>query len=113
MVHELIGISNGRVNLSLIPDIRPELSVSLLHWFTHKTILKTFLGSHIVHKHRLFLPGTSPSHVWRPRDTPQDLRPNVPIQIPSSRSIKHPIHRGHETICRRIPRVQKTRRECQ
>lgn len=28
MVHELIGINNGRVNLSLIPDIRPELAVS-------------------------------------------------------------------------------------
>ncbi|KAK1226287.1 vacuolar protein sorting-associated protein 45 [Marasmius sp. AFHP31] len=26
MVHELIGIQNGRVNLSLVPDIRPELS---------------------------------------------------------------------------------------
>jgi hypothetical protein len=28
MVHELLGIQNGRVNLSLVPDIRPELSVS-------------------------------------------------------------------------------------
>ncbi|KIK57207.1 hypothetical protein GYMLUDRAFT_98832 [Collybiopsis luxurians FD-317 M1] len=26
MVHELIGIQNGRVDLSLVPDIRPELS---------------------------------------------------------------------------------------
>ena len=32
MVHELIGINNGRVNLSLVPDIRPELAVSILHW---------------------------------------------------------------------------------
>jgi hypothetical protein len=30
MVHELLGIQNGRVNLSLVPDIRPELSVSHL-----------------------------------------------------------------------------------
>jgi Sec1 family len=28
MVHELIGIHNGRVNLAGVPDIRPELSVS-------------------------------------------------------------------------------------
>lgn len=28
MVHELLGIQNGRVDLSLVPDIRPELSVS-------------------------------------------------------------------------------------
>ncbi|KAK0188075.1 Sec1-like protein [Armillaria mellea] len=26
MVHELLGIQNGRVNLSMVPDIRPELS---------------------------------------------------------------------------------------
>ena len=29
MVHELLGIHNGRVDLSMVPDIRPELSVSL------------------------------------------------------------------------------------
>jgi hypothetical protein len=28
MVHELLGISNGRVDLSKLPDIRPELKVS-------------------------------------------------------------------------------------
>jgi hypothetical protein len=27
MVHELLGIQNGRVDLKLVPDIRPELSV--------------------------------------------------------------------------------------
>ena len=27
MVHELLGIQNGRVDLSLVPDIRPELQV--------------------------------------------------------------------------------------
>ena len=32
MVHELIGIHNGRVNLSLVPDIRPELAVGIQHW---------------------------------------------------------------------------------
>jgi hypothetical protein len=28
MVHELLGIQNGRVDMSLVPDIVPELSVS-------------------------------------------------------------------------------------
>lgn len=28
MVHELLGIQNGRVDLSKVPEIRPELSVS-------------------------------------------------------------------------------------
>jgi vacuolar protein sorting-associated protein 45 len=27
MVHELLGIHNGRVNLSMVPDLRPELKV--------------------------------------------------------------------------------------
>lgn len=27
MVHETLGIQNGRVDLSLVPDIRPELKV--------------------------------------------------------------------------------------
>jgi len=30
MVHELLGIHNGRVNLSLVPDIRPELKELIL-----------------------------------------------------------------------------------
>jgi vacuolar protein sorting-associated protein 45 len=29
MVHELLGINNGRVNLSDVPDIRPEFKVSI------------------------------------------------------------------------------------
>lgn len=29
MVHELLGIRNGRVDMSRVPDIRPELSVRL------------------------------------------------------------------------------------
>lgn len=33
MVHELLGIHNGRVDLSEVPDVRPELKVSIL-WFT-------------------------------------------------------------------------------
>lgn len=30
MVHEVLGIINGRVDLSLVPDIRPELKVNPL-----------------------------------------------------------------------------------
>lgn len=30
MVHEQLGIQNGRVDLSLVPDIRPELKVCLV-----------------------------------------------------------------------------------
>jgi hypothetical protein len=44
MVHELLGIQNGRVNLSLVPDIRPELSVSRLVEF--QAALKLRVGNH-------------------------------------------------------------------
>lgn len=30
MVHELLGIQNGRVDLSKVPDVNPELSVSAI-----------------------------------------------------------------------------------
>jgi len=36
MVHELFGIRNGRVDLSTVPDIRPELKVCL---FIHPDVL--------------------------------------------------------------------------
>ena len=37
MVHELLGIQNGRVDLSKVPDIQPELSVSWTKIFScHK-----------------------------------------------------------------------------
>lgn len=61
-------------------------------------ILKDFLGGHAINKHGFFLPSPPPRHVRRPRNTPQELRPDVSIQIPSPRSIEHPIHRGHEAV---------------
>lgn len=30
MVHELLGIQNGRVDLRMVPDINPELAVRVL-----------------------------------------------------------------------------------
>lgn len=41
MVHELLGIQNGRVDLRMVPDIRPELSVrssSGPHCVAHLTL---------------------------------------------------------------------------
>ena len=34
MVHELLNIQNGRVDLNLVPDIRPELKVGLVFRLT-------------------------------------------------------------------------------
>jgi hypothetical protein len=32
MVHELLGISNGKVDLRDVPDIRPEMKVCIVDW---------------------------------------------------------------------------------
>jgi len=44
-VHELLGIHNGRVNLSMVPDIRPELSVCLVKFCTAR-FLMTDIGNY-------------------------------------------------------------------
>lgn len=48
MVHELLGIQNGRVDLSLVPDIRPELKVRLRGVNAHRRPLVeiTVFSSH-------------------------------------------------------------------
>ncbi|KAJ7795610.1 Sec1-like protein [Mycena olivaceomarginata] len=43
MVHELLGIQNGRVDLSMVPDVRPELSE-----ITLTTSTDSFFGSHFL-----------------------------------------------------------------
>lgn len=40
MVHELIGIRNGRVDLSGVPDIKPELKVIQLPSRSTKNIIR-------------------------------------------------------------------------
>jgi hypothetical protein len=46
MVHELLGIQNGRVDLRMVPDIRPELSVC--HFSPQACSLLIFLlGNHV------------------------------------------------------------------
>ena len=46
MVHELLGIQNGRVDLSLVPDIRPELSVGRSFNFMCSRVIWR-IGNHV------------------------------------------------------------------
>lgn len=54
MVHELLGIHNGRVNLSMVPDIRPELKV---HFSCCNLVffIRNFSGNHPDPSNRFFL----------------------------------------------------------
>ncbi|TRM64040.1 Sec1-like protein [Schizophyllum amplum] len=56
MVHELLGIQNGRVDLRTVPDIRPELSVRAFPPPPSRWLI--FTGNHPHHLHRPLLPST-------------------------------------------------------
>ena len=63
MVHELIGIQNGRVDLSQAPDNRPELRVRdprlcLVHFAYDLT------GNNLDHFDRSVLPRAPLGHIW-------------------------------------------------
>lgn len=60
MVHELLGIHNGRVNLSMVPGIRPELSVCLFKFCTAHTLMPCVhcVGNNLDNDYRPFLSST-------------------------------------------------------
>ena len=62
MVHELLGIRNGRVDMSQVPDIRPELSVCYyMIWHVEcRALTRNHTGNHIDHINGSVLPGTPP-----------------------------------------------------
>lgn len=67
MVHELLGIRNGRVDLSMVPDIRQELKVCMFIPTTY-TIVNISPGNHSHDPNRPFLCTQPSSYLWRPRN---------------------------------------------
>lgn len=55
MVHELLGIQSGRVDLSLVPDIRPELSVCFAVLITVEILTNVYSGNLADHDNRPIL----------------------------------------------------------
>jgi hypothetical protein len=81
MVHELLGIHNGRVDLSMVPDIRPELSVCLFRFaFAH--ILMPCIGNNLDNDYRPFLSSSLPCDVRRPGHFPEELCPIISVAFP-------------------------------
>jgi hypothetical protein len=64
MVHELLGIQNGRVDLKLVPDIRPELAVRSVDWLSTHTKFNLLSGSHLDWWDGWLLRPTTASHIW-------------------------------------------------
>ena len=63
MVHELLGIQNGRVDLGLVPDIRPELKVSYYHVLTCPSAHHSS-GNYLDVIYRPVFPPTASSNFW-------------------------------------------------
>ena len=66
MVHELLGIRNGRVDMSRVPDIRPELSVRCgLKWRGRTSNLIFYhTGNHIDDINGPIFPSASSRNLW-------------------------------------------------
>ena len=78
MVHELIGIQNGRVDLSTVPGVRPELKVDTLNLLLSS--LKSFRkGNHAHDRNGSVLSRPSFGDLWRPWYFAQGIRTIVPI----------------------------------
>lgn len=108
MVHELLGIQNGRVDLSLVPEIRPELSVCLLlmppNFFFAEVSLS---GDSFDNHNRPIFSNTSSGNVWRPRNITQGLCSVLPVPLHGSYSFKYKFDFGHEEIRWRLSRIQE------
>ena len=105
MVHELLGIQNGRVDLSKVPEIRPELSVSGMVSlpFLQSSCARRILGNHIDNKHRPFLPITLPLYLWGTWNFIEGLCPAISVSFHCPRPIFNYLHFRYETFCRRVP----------
>ena len=112
MVHELLGIQNGRVDLSMVPDIRPELKVSSCLSIRYPGTDK-YAGSHLDTLNRSLLPSTSPRHFWWSRDFIEVICAIVSISLIGKCAFFYKLHHGHEAVCRRISWVSTVRWKCQ
>jgi hypothetical protein len=64
MVHELLGIRNGRVDMSRVPDIRPELSVRYhARGVSNIQSHRNPIGNHVDYINGSVLPSTSPGNL--------------------------------------------------
>jgi hypothetical protein len=87
MVHELLGIQNGRVDLSLVPEIRPELSVRIFFNCACQSIIILILGNYADHVDGPFFPSPFSCHIWRPWNLLKKLRSILSIAFAGSSSI--------------------------
>jgi len=63
MVHELLNIQNGRVDLSLVPEIRPELKVIIYH-ASVMLALTPAIGNYPNSTNRSLLCISTSQHIW-------------------------------------------------
>lgn len=101
MVHELIGIQNGRVDLSNAPDVKNDLRVN---FYLDTSLLCSDLlsGNYSDNIYRPILSRAPPVHVWRSGHILEIIRPIISVQISSAVSLVNKLDRRYETLRRGI-----------
>ena len=100
MVHELLSIRNGRVDMSRVPGIRPELSVRCGSSSVVERPISPFChtGNYIDDINGPIFPSTSSRNLWRPRDGSQVVCPVVPGTLRCATTIFNQFDNGNEAF---------------
>ena len=106
MVHELLGIQNGRVDLTMVPDIGPELSVCSRALLSLLTFMIS-TGNHTHALNRPILPSTLHVNVWRPRYLFKKLCAVLPVAISCAGTFLYQLDSRYEAVRRGISGIQK------
>lgn len=102
MVHELIGVQNGRVDLSQAPGIQSELRVREYSAFGVFG-LNSQTGSHAHYFNRPILPRAPSCNIWGPWHVVEIIRPIISDPVLGSISFRNQFYSRHEEVRRRIP----------
>lgn len=102
MVHELIGVQNGRVDLSQAPGIQSELRVREYSAFGVNG-LNSQTGSHAHYFNRPILPRAPSCNIRGPWHVVEIIRPIISDPVLGSISFRNQFYSRHEEVRRRIP----------
>lgn len=98
MVHELLNIQNGRVDLALVPDIQPELKVCLNQvYLLWHFFYPSPLGNNPDITVRSLFCVELPEYLWRSWYVVKNICSIISIQIDVA--IGYQFNCGYETLC--------------
>jgi hypothetical protein len=96
MVHEVLGIQNGRVDLSMVPDVRPELKVGISFGQLRTCTPDGSTGNHAPAAVGRVLLGTSAGQLWGSGRVDPD--PGEGLSVEDGVAVIDRNDRGHEAV---------------